>query len=114
MIEILISSFEPRIVSFDLIAHGQLLRVQVQKHLLSSALRIHESSVDLGTVIEQHVEAIRDIAWAQHERTRAQTIVLSADELKPLSAWVDRTGPPVVEQVPQAESADPRSDQQMR
>lgn len=100
MTQISTSTFEQQIVSFDLIAHGHLLRIQVAANVLKSALRISESTVDLGTAIEQHSEAIRDIAWAQHERTKALNIALSDEELKPLSAWADRTGPPVVEQVP--------------
>lgn len=102
MTEILISTFEPQIMSFDVIAHGRPLRVQVESRVLIDALRLDESTVDLGTAVALHIEAIRDIAWAQHERTHAQNIVLTREELAPLSVWVDRTGPPVVEQVPPA------------
>lgn len=101
MTQILISSFDPQFLSFDVVAHGHLLRVQVESKVLKDALRITESSVDLATAVEQHIEPIRDIAWAQHEKTHAQTVVLSSEDLKPLSVWAARTGPPVVDQVPQ-------------
>jgi hypothetical protein len=99
--QVSISTFEPQIVSFNVMAHGQLLRVQVESHLLKNALRLNESTVDLNTAVQQHIEPIRDIAWAQHEKTHAQNIVLSQEDLQPLSVWAARTGPPVVEQVPE-------------
>jgi hypothetical protein len=101
MNQISISSFEPQIVLIDLIAHGRPLRVHIERSVLEHALKLAESSVDLSTAVEQHIEAIRDIAWAQHNRTHEQNIVLSAEDLKPLSIWAERTGPPVIEQVPE-------------
>lgn len=105
MNQVSISSFEPQIVLIDLIAHGRPLRVHIERSVLEHALKLADSSVDLSTAVEQHIDAIRDIAWAQHNRTHEQNIVLSAEDLKPLSVWAERTGPPVVEQVPEPDDS---------
>ncbi|MFZ4288126.1 hypothetical protein [Variovorax sp. HJSM1_2] len=101
MTRISISSFEPSIVIIDLSAFGRPLRVQVARQVLEHALQISNGVTDLHTAVEQHIEAIRDVAWAKHDNTHELNIVLNSADLEPLLAWAKRTGPPVLQQVPE-------------